>query len=74
MAAASGDRIVLARKERSMVKYRWTGAQPPGLNDLEVAENLGAIWEGAELVTYDLPGLTELFEYYEGNEYLPDND
>ena len=40
----------------------------------EWAEELGAKWEGDELVTYDYPTLINLFEYYEKNEYQPDND
>ena len=38
------------------------------------AEELGAVWEDNELVTYDLPGFNDLFEYYANNEWLPDND
>lgn len=68
------QRVVLARKERSMVRQRWTGAEPDGLSDPEVAEELGAKWEGDELVTYDLEGLTQLLAYHTGNEYLIDND
>jgi len=74
MAAREGTRVLLARREKSMVPYKWTGEEPQGLDDVETAENLGAIWEGDELVTYDLPGLEGLFEYYKGNDYLIDND
>ncbi len=74
MGAAEGERVLLARRETSMVPYKWTGAEPQGLDDVETAEQLGAIWEGDELVTYDLTGLSQLFEYYQDNEYLPDND
>jgi hypothetical protein len=48
--------------------------EPPGLNELEWAEELGARWKGDELVTYDYPTFIDLLEYYEKNEYLPDND
>ncbi len=74
MSSTSTDRVVLARKENSMRKYRWTGAEPDGLNDLEVAESLGAKWEGDELVTYDLVTFSQLYEYHTGDEYLIDND
>jgi len=57
-----------------MVKVRWTDACPEALNDIETAENLGVQWEGGELVTYDLPGLTELLEYDIKDEYTIDND
>lgn len=73
MNTAAG-RVVLARKENSMRKYRWTGAEPSGLNDIEVAETLGASWEGNELVTYDAPSFTQLFEYHQSDDYLIDND
>jgi hypothetical protein len=35
-----------------MVPVRWTDACPDGLDDVETAEELGAKWEGDELVTY----------------------
>ncbi len=70
-----GKRVVLGRKgETSMVKVRWTDDAPQELNDVAEAEELGAVWEGTELVVYDLPGFTQLFEYYENNQWLPDND
>ncbi len=57
-----------------MVKFRWTGAEPSGMFEIEVAEMLGARWEGDELVTYDLDGLQALYEYHQGDDYLIDND
>lgn len=57
-----------------MVKIRWTDDAPQALNDISEAEELGAKWEGSELVVYDLPGFVELFSYYENNVWLPDND
>ena len=70
-----GDRVVLGRKgETSMVRIRWTDAAPEGLNEISDAEELGAVWEGKELVTYDLTSLCDLFEYYTKGEWLPDND
>jgi len=75
MSTMAGERAVLARKgENSMVKVRWTDDAPQALNDVEEAEELGAKWEGNELVIYDLPGFEELFDYYENNQWLPDND
>ncbi|MFN2504913.1 MAG: hypothetical protein ABR540_11940 [Acidimicrobiales bacterium] len=44
------------------------------MSDVGTAEELGTQWEGDELVVYDYPGFTQLFEYYESGEYLPDND
>jgi predicted alpha/beta-fold hydrolase len=57
-----------------MVKVRWTDAAPQDLYEVSDAEELGAVWEGDELVVYDLPGFCDLFEYYASNTYLPDND
>jgi len=69
------DRVVLGRRgETSMVKVRWTEAAPQALYEVEDAEELGAVWEGNELVVYDIEGFCDLFEYYSSNTYLPDND
>jgi hypothetical protein len=57
-----------------MVPFHWSKDAPPGLNEVEWAEELGAKWEGDELVTYDYPSLLDLLEYYEKGAYLPDND
>jgi len=74
MAPDSGKRVVLVRKEKGMVKFRWTGAEPSGMFETEVAETLGARWEGDELVTYDLAGLHALYEYHQSDDYMIDND
>jgi hypothetical protein len=70
----SGQRVVLARRTDTVARHQWTGAEPDGMFELDVAEGLGARWEGAELVTYDLPGLVALYEYHKHDEYLIDND
>lgn len=57
-----------------MVPVQWTEQCPNELNDVEDAEQLGAKWEGDELVIYDLPGMVELLEYYSSDDYLIDND
>lgn len=70
-----GDRVVLARKgASSMVKVRWTDKAPESLSSADDAEEMGAKWEGDELVTYDLEGFMEQMAFYESNEYLIDND
>jgi hypothetical protein len=49
----SEGRVVIGRRgDSSMVPVRWTDACPDGLDDVETAEELGAKWEGDELVTY----------------------
>ena len=70
-----GERVVLGTKgTSSMVKIRWTDKIPGDINDVDDAQEMGATWEGDELVTYDLDGMVGLLEYYTNNEYLPDND
>lgn len=73
---AEGERVVLGRRDKfsTMVPFHWSKEAPPGLNEVEWAEELGAKWEGDELVTYDYSTFIDLLEYYEKNEYLPDND
>jgi hypothetical protein len=75
MRAMADNRVVLGKKgESSMVPIQWTAECPDGIDDLETAEELGAKWEGEELVTYDLEAMKELLVYYEEDAYLPDND
>jgi hypothetical protein len=47
-----------------MVGFQWMDAAPLGLDDLDLALLLGAVWEGDELVTYDLPALTHRLDHY----------
>jgi hypothetical protein len=68
------ERVVLARKAPwSMVGFQWTGNEPDGLDDMGHAEALGAVWEGDELVTYNISKLKFDFEHW-GFEYLEDSD
>lgn len=70
-----GERVVLGRKGPSaMVRIRWTDKAPDGLGDVDDAQEMGAQWEGEELVTYDLEGFLEQFAFYESNDYMIDND
>lgn len=68
------ERVVLGRKEQSMIGFRWTGDEPVALNDVELAEQFGAIWEDGELVHYDMESLRWQVEHYEEDEYMEDND
>ena len=68
------DRVVLGRKdEMSWSGFQWTGEEPEGLDDAELAETLGAQWEGDELVTYNPDGLKHRFEQWAG-EWQADSD
>lgn len=67
------ERVVLGRKEKTMVGFRWTGNEPDDLNDVELAEELGAVWEGGELVIYNMPSLLWGLEHL-NDEYMIDND
>ena len=69
-----GERVVLARMDpRTMVGFQWTGMEPVGISEKGVAEALGAVWEGDEMVTYNLGAFKHAFEHY-GDEYLTDPD
>ncbi len=72
----SGERVVLGTRDKSssMSNFKWSGNEPANLHELEWAEELGAEWEGDELVIYDYPGFEGLLEMYERGEYIPDND
>lgn len=67
-------RVVLARKAPwSMVGHQWTGVEPEGLDDVGHALALGAVWEGDELVTYNVRLFTYNFEHWHF-DYLEDSD
>lgn len=69
------SRVVLGRKgPSSMVKVRWTAEAPDSLSDLEVAEELGARWDGDELVVDDFEAFMDAYQMYEDGEYMIDND
>jgi hypothetical protein len=70
----SGERVVLGKRVNSMVKFRWSGNEPEGLDEMEHAEELGTRWQGDELVSYDYSSLVELLTYYKDDDYLADND
>ncbi len=51
-------RVVLGRKDpTTLVGFQWTGVDIAGLYDPDQALMLGAVWEGDELVTYNLAAL-----------------
>lgn len=57
----------------SMVGFQWSGREPEGMVTLDQAEYMGAVWEGDELVTYDLPVLLHDWEH-KMDGYLEDSD
>ena len=60
--SSSPARVVLGRRDdTTMVGFQWTGAEPEGLYEPYEAESLGAVWEGDELVTYNLGHLVHRF-------------
>lgn len=67
------ERVVLGRRENSIVRFRWSGAEPKELNDVELAIECGAIWEGNELVTYDMGSLQWQMDHL-SDDYMIDND
>lgn len=73
MAPSDPQRVVLARRVDGFVPYQWTGNEPEGLYDAEVAVALGAQWDGDELVTYELDALEAQFAHWE-DDWQNDND
>ncbi len=67
------ERVVLARRTSGFQPFQWTGDEPDELNDEDEALALGAVSEGEELVTYDLPTL-RLQPASEADDYFNDND
>jgi len=57
-----------------MVRVTWTPEAPDGLNDVNVAEELGARWDGDELVVDDFEAFMDAYRMYEDGKYLIDND
>lgn len=50
----SSQKVVLGRKDpSSWVGFQWSGAEPEGLNNPDMALALGAEWDGDELVTFN---------------------
>ena len=68
-----GERVVLGRRAKSLVGFKWSGNEPKDLNDLALALDFGATWEGDELVTYDMDSLVWQMEHM-GDDYMIDND
>ena len=71
---SQGPRILLGRRTpEGMVDFQWTGAEPSGLDSTMLAEECGAIWEGDELVTYNLEHFQFNFRHAY-DEFLEDSD
>lgn len=71
---APGERCVLGRRTPDgMVRFQWTGAEPEGMFEVSLAEACGALWEGDELVTYDLSHLFYNYRHF-AEEFLEDSD
>ena len=67
-------RVVLGRKDpSSFVGFQWTGEEPEGLSDIEVAQSIGAVWEGDELVTHNLEFFRHNWRHREDG-WLEDSD
>ncbi|MDQ4149297.1 MAG: hypothetical protein M3164_04800 [Actinomycetota bacterium] len=70
----SGERVVLGRKDDwSKVGFQWTGAEPEGLYETDMAVALGAVWEGDELVVYNYPEFAHAYEHF-GEAWKEDSD
>lgn len=68
------ERVVLGRRAPdTFAGFQWTGAEPDGMYRFEGVEELGAVWEGEELVTYDLEELRHRFEHG-SDRWMSDSD
>jgi len=69
-----GERVVLGRRTPDgMVRFQWTGEEPEGMDSPEFALMCGAVWEGEELVTHNLPALRHNV-LHSLDQYLEDSD
>ncbi len=73
MASNGRERVILARRTSGFQPFQWTGDEPEALNEEDEALALGAVWEGDELVTYDLSTLA-LKAGSDEDDFLNDND
>jgi hypothetical protein len=53
--------------------WQWTGAEPQNLQSIGFAQDAGAVWEGDELVTYNLAKLAHDVEHHPDG-YMEDSD
>lgn len=67
------ERVVLGRREGGVAGFHWSGNEPEDLNSVALAEEMGAVWEGRELVHYDMASLVWQMEHM-GDDYMIDND
>lgn len=73
-AAPAAERVLLGRNTPDgMVRFQWTGAEPEGLDDPRLALVCGAVWEGDELVTYNLLHFLHNYQHW-ADEFLEDSD
>ena len=69
-----GGRIVLGRKDDwSKVGFQWTGAEPEGMYDIDLATALGAVWEDDELVVYNYPDFEHAYNHLKDG-WMEDSD
>lgn len=72
--SAASERVVLGRKDDSgWAGFQWTGEEPEGMNDPDVALALGAQWDGDELVVYNKELLAHNFSHLDQG-WMEDSD
>ncbi len=60
--AGPNERVVLGRNDPGSWRgFEWTGQEPEGMYDTDMALASGAEWDGDELVTYNKPALDHAF-------------
>jgi hypothetical protein len=67
-------RVVLGRKDDwTKVGFQWTGAEPEGLYDIDMALALGAVWDGDELVVHNFPDFAHAYNHLKDG-WMEDSD
>jgi len=56
-----------------MVNFQWTGAEPPGLSNIEFALAIGAEWEGDELVVHNMEYFLHSWDHHKDG-WMEDSD
>ena len=69
-----GERVVWAVGHIVLIKIQWTDKISASSTTLGTPRRWVPIWEGNELVTYDMDGFIEQYDFYESNDCMIDND
>ena len=67
-------RVVIGRKDDwTKVGFQWTGEEPEGMYDIDMALALGAVWDGDELVVHNYPDFAHAYNHLKDG-WMEDSD